>query len=1605
MAKKWRSAIMQLSKYFSLAIFRSIKRYLLPLIVFIITFGLILFASHFTAPPAQSQVTSASINKSFTPITIDPGAVSSLNVSLFNSSASPLTGSTFTDNLPTGMRIATPLTVNNSCGGTVNAVAGGTSFQLTGGTVPSASGGTDGSCIVSVNITTTVQGNSVNTIPINGLNNDQNQRNAQAASATLQVRAMNNPSISKVIAPSTIATGDTATLTITLRNNDLSIPLTNAVFTDTLPTNVTIAPGTITGTCLTTGGGTGTASTTAGSVTLTGATVAPNSTCTLAVPITSSVIASYTNTIPIGAISSNQGVTNASQATAPLTVQQARITVVKAFSPNNPNIGEESTLTITLTNTTTGTTITGINLTDTMPTNLTVVRVGTTTCTGGSLSFTATSVTIAGGTLPPNSSANNSCTITATVTSNVGGLKTNTIDAGDAGNNQVVFNNQNLPSTSASGNINFRGITGTKSFARATPPPPGSLPTELLPGEVGTFTIILNNPTSITLTGIAFTDTFQNTNLQLNTPPNVTNTCGGTVNPDNRTDPNPDRVILSGGSITAGGACTITFEVVAQSEGTFRNRINANSITNDQNGGNASNIDAPTVTVPGIRISKTFTPSTTTVNGITTAIVTVENLSSSNLTNIVIPDVLPSNLFVANPPNASTTCTNGIMRGVDNTTVLTGSGTENQFRLAGASLNANSTCTFQVDLTPTTSGNKFNSFNGNNATPNTANFTNDQNIPEVATGATLTIDTSSITINKSFLTSPVNLNSNTRIRIDINIPNGSGNVTGLNLTDTLPTGLQIASTPNLTRANCATTPIGSFVAAAGGNTIVFNNVSINQNQTCRVEVDAVPTTPGNKVNDIPANAITTTQGRTNANPTSATLQVTATQISKSFFPTLIAPGGRSVLSVTITNFSIAPLTNVQVIDPLPQSPVAQAISVANPPNGSTTCTGGTVNAVAGGTSFSLTGATVPAWVGGVPGVCTFQVEVTGTASSGSIVNTIPAGVANFSSAEGLTTSAPASATLSYGPLQILVNKEFNPLTVSGGSTSLLSVQLTNNSAVNYVGVNFTDNMPTGMIVASPLDATTTCASGIIAATPGAGSFNLSGVSMPSNTSCTVSVRVTSSSAGNLTNVIPAGGVRSFQGAANTQPAEATLTNLAGLGIGKSFVPSTVNPGDKTRLTITIINARPVDLSNLSLTDTLPTGLTIASPPNTTTNCPNGVVTTTTDSVSLGSASVNNGTTCSFSVDVLVAAVGSYTNIIPAGSITSTPSFSNTDPVQATVTAAILPTVAKSFAPATINQGGISTLTIQLGNASGAAITLTSPLVDTLPSNVLVATTPNIGGTCTTANVATTATTITYNNGSTIPNGGCTITVQVTSATNGVYVNTIPINALQTNIGNNPNPATATLTVQGGAPNVVLVKRITRINANDLAGYANDPSTTNDDNTNNWPTPLSDSLRGALSQTNVRPQDEVEYTIYYLNIGLNSANNVRICDPVPANTVYIANAYNGSTPTDGGLPADLGIVLQTGTTVGDRRYLTGINDGDRGRYYDPTIGEVTPSTGSDRCVQPDNPTLPITSNPNGIVTVNVTRTTGTPTFPSVPNATASGVPPSSYGFVRFKVRVK
>ncbi len=576
------------------------------------------------------------------------------------------------------------------------------------------------------------------------------------------------------------------------------------------------------------------------------------------------------------------------------------------------------------------------------------------------------------------------------------------------------------------------------------------------------------------------------------------------------------------------------------------------------------------------------------------------------------------------------------------------------------------------------------------------------------------------------------------------------------------------------------------------------------------------------------------------------------------------------------------LTNLRFVDNMPAGMIV--FSVPNPIV-SANCPGGVVSAIPGASSFSFSGGSLAH-----NQVCTITLNVT-SVQQGTLTNSIPP--SNFATNQGILSKEgigyPSTVAANFSVLPSAeFSKEFNLPSIPPSGVTTLKITVANTAdAINLEGMTFEDNLPPGLVVAPTPNVQNNGCGGTITANANSSLIRLAGGFLSFKSTCSIQVDVTATNPGLYNNTILAGALQTTNSITNKQPATTLLPVQLQPVITKGFNPTVRPVGDVSQMTITIANPHTLGLVNVNLDDNLPANLVIAPTPAATTTCGGSLTAlSNTSLVRLTNGNIAASGSCTIQVNVTSGTSDSYTNTIPARALTSSvlnganppiPGPSNENPASATVVFGSV-SINKSFAPDTISQNGISTLTLQLNNNTGVTLNLTSALIDTLPTNVVVAPTPNIGGTCTTANVVAVAnaSTIAYKNGSTIPDGGCTITVQVTSATNGVYVNTIPINGLQTTGGNNSTPTTATLTVQGGAPEVVLVKRITRINTTDINGYDPDSTTTDDDNTNNWPTPLSDSLRGALAQTNVRPQDEVEYTIYYLNIGLNDAESVRIC---------------------------------------------------------------------------------------------------------------------------------
>lgn len=99
------------------------------------------------------------------------------------------------------------------------------------------------------------------------------------------------------------------------------------------------------------------------------------------------------------------------------------------------------------------------------------------------------------------------------------------------------------------------------------------------------------------------------------------------------------------------------------------------------------------------------------------------------------------------------------------------------------------------------------------------------------------------------------------------------------------------------------------------------------------------------------------------------------------------------------------------------------------------------------------------------------------------------------------------------------SKAFAPDTLDPDMISTLTFTIDNmGSDRDAARLDFTDNLPSGVVIADPANAMTTCMEGMLTADPGASVITYTGGTAPATGSCTVSVDVTSSTAGDHLNV-------------------------------------------------------------------------------------------------------------------------------------------------------------------------------------------------------------------------------------------------------------------------------------------------------------------------------------------------------------------------------------------------------------------------------------------------------------------------------------------------------
>jgi uncharacterized repeat protein (TIGR01451 family) len=582
--------------------------------------------------PAQDVVAQVVFNasllatKTFFPPSVSPGGSSRVTVTINNTGATPYTALSLTDPLPADMKVDdNPNPVSNCGTPTFNPVANASSASLTGGVLAAGA-----SCTISFNVKTITPhtGNWTNSIPPGGITVAGGVQNGAAVTKDLVNDSSQQIVVTNIANPSAlVAPGQTSALIVTLKNNG-STRLTGVAVSDYLTLDGTsnmasanesamiIAPTPNKATdCL------------GGDVTvvgnkqfsLTGGILDPGQQCTFQVDVTLLKLNNWTNKIPIGAVTTNEGVKNGSAASTNLALA-GDIGVAKSFSPTLVKPGAVSTLTITLYNLLT-VPVTSLGFTDTLPAGLSFAPTpnAATTCGGPTPALgngSPKTITLSGGGLSAAASGGfaTSCQVTVDVVGATVGVYPNTIAINDVAGTASGSSVKNAAPASASLQV-WNPVSVQKAFTDHS----------RAPGQPTHLTITIDNTNNSTsFTGASLTDSFPSgLNIIAAPGPTITNTCGATTAVVALAS--AQQLKLSGGTIPAGATCSFGVDVVSNIPGTYPNQIGAGAVHTLVGVSNENTAQDSFSVVENAGVTKAFAPATIAPNAISQLTITLKN--------------------------------------------------------------------------------------------------------------------------------------------------------------------------------------------------------------------------------------------------------------------------------------------------------------------------------------------------------------------------------------------------------------------------------------------------------------------------------------------------------------------------------------------------------------------------------------------------------------------------------------------------------------------------------------------------------------------------------------------------------------------------------------------------------------------------------------------------------------------------------------------------------------------------------------------------------------------------------------------------------------------
>ncbi len=249
--------------------------------------------------------------------------------------------------------------------------------------------------------------------------------------------------------------------------------------------------------------------------------------------------------------------------------------------------------------------------------------------------------------------------------------------------------------------------------------------------------------------------------------------------------------------------------------------------------------------------TKSFVPPTILLNGTSTLGFNISNPTPLTMMGVAFTDAFPTGLIVATPNGLTGSCGGGSI------TATVGS---SSVGLSGATLAPGATCTFSVNVVGTIEGRL-----NNSAQVTTANAGNGG----TATASLLVGTAPNLT--KTFGELAIPVGGSTSLTLTVANPNPF-QLTGLQFTDTLPGGLQVA-TPNGTTGSCGG---GTITATAGGGAIILTGATLAAGASCTFAVNVTGAAVG-KQNNV-TSTVTSNEGVTGP-PATASIYVGATNIT------------------------------------------------------------------------------------------------------------------------------------------------------------------------------------------------------------------------------------------------------------------------------------------------------------------------------------------------------------------------------------------------------------------------------------------------------------------------------------------------------------------------------------------------------------------------------------------------------------------------------------------------------------------------------------------------------------------------------------------------------